>query len=183
VNGPRLEGERVVLRPIAPADNARIVEWRNRPDVRRNIYNQPPLTLEKQSAWYARYLKDESQARFVIEARGSGPAGVCGLTDRRSGDGSAALASVLGEESARGKGAAREALELLLGWGFREWGLHRVTAEVFAHNAAAVRLYEKLGFAREGVLRQAQRDAETGKFGDVVVMGLLAAEWQSRAGK
>jgi len=176
VNGPRLEGARVILRPIEPEDHARIVEWRNRPDVRRNIYNQPPLTLENQNAWYARYLKDESQVRFVIEAKESGPAGVCGLTDRRPGEATAMLAVMLGEGAARGKGLAREALEVLLDWGFGPWGLHRVTAEVFAPNEAAIRLYEKLGFVEEGRLRQAHRDPETGGFVDVVVMGKLGSE-------
>ncbi len=185
MNGPRIAGERLALRPIEPRDNALIVRWRNRPDVRRNIFNQPRLTLAAQRAWFKRYLADRSQVRFIVDSKELGPVGTFGLTDLREGD--AQLAVLLGEPRARGKGLAREAIELLLDFGFRNWriggrpGLNRVTAEVFDHNEPAIALYRKVGFAPEGRLRRAHWDQRERRYTDVLVMGLLREEWLSRA--
>jgi RimJ/RimL family protein N-acetyltransferase len=183
VNAPRVEGSRLALRPIEPADLPLIVRWRNRPDVRRNIFNQPRLTLAAQRAWYRRYLADRTQVRFVVDARELGPIGTFGLTDLRPAEGSAQLAVLIGEPKARGKGLAREALELLLDFGFRKWktgghpGLNRVTAEVFDFNGPAVALYRKAGFVDEGRLRGAHWDAGRQRFTDVLVLGLLREKW------
>lgn len=146
MNGPRLEGERVVLRPVRSRDNRRILEWRNSMEVLGSFFTEEKSTLERQKTWYRTYLLDPAQVRFVIEARGLGPVGCCGFTDIDEESASAKLTVFLGEARARGKGLARQALEVLLGWGFSQRGLARVTAEVFADNERAIRLYEKLGF-------------------------------------
>lgn len=53
--------------------------------------------------------------------------------------------------------------------------LHRVNLHVFSTNAAAIHLYEKVGFVHEGVLRQAAHI--DGRYVDVVVMGILREEY------
>ena len=52
--------------------------------------------------------------------------------------------------------------------------LNRIELDVFAENARARRVYEKVGFREEGVRRQAVY--KYGRYQDVVVMGLLAGE-------
>ena len=47
-----------------------------------------------------------------------------------------------------------EALGLLLDYGFQQMELNRVEAVVFRDNDASCRLLAKLGFAREGLLRE-----------------------------
>jgi RimJ/RimL family protein N-acetyltransferase len=55
---------------------------------------------------------------------------------------------------ARGRGLATRAIWLLTDWSFRELGMERVQALVHPDNRASARLLERLGFAREGLLRQ-----------------------------
>ena len=54
----------------------------------------------------------------------------------------------------------------------RQRGLHRVELTVVADNHRAVRLYEKVGFQREGLKRENYL-GEDGKYHDEVVMGIL----------
>jgi ribosomal protein S18 acetylase RimI-like enzyme len=54
----------------------------------------------------------------------------------------------------------------------RDLGLHKLSLEVFAHNAAAIALYRKAGFAEEG-RRVGQYRRASGELWDSVVMGLL----------
>lgn len=82
------------------------------------------------------------------------------------------LRFVLGKE--RGKGYAYEGLKSLLTHLFNE-GLHRMDAEVYENNEAALNLLKKLGFKQEGIKRDAHFDGE--KYLDIIVLGLLKKEF------
>lgn len=58
----------------------------------------------------------------------------------------------LGEEY-WGRGIATEAVEAVTRYAFDTLGMARVYADVFEWNAASMRVLEKAGFSREGVLR------------------------------
>jgi RimJ/RimL family protein N-acetyltransferase len=88
---------------------------------------------------------------------------------------SALLAIGIGEPDYRGKGYGGDALQLILGYAFRELNLHRLGLDVIANNQPAIRAYEKAGFRREGAMREAVlRD---GRRYDRVLMGILRDEW------
>jgi RimJ/RimL family protein N-acetyltransferase len=77
----------------------------------------------------------------------------------------------------QGRGFGREGLGLVLRYGFRELGLHRVWLDVLEYNERALRLYRRAGFCEEGRLREhVQRD---GRRWDVVLMGLLGQEYEN----
>ena len=81
----------------------------------------------------------------------------------------------IGDPDYRSKGYGTDAMRLLVAYGFRELGLHRVQLGVLSNNARAIRCYEKVGFIREVVKRaEVFRD---GQRRDVYYMGLLRAEW------
>jgi RimJ/RimL family protein N-acetyltransferase len=83
----------------------------------------------------------------------------------------------IGDREQWGKGYGREAMELVLRYGFHELNLHRIQLTVFEYNERAIALYEKLGFRREGVYREfMQRD---GKRYDMLLYGLLRREWEN----
>jgi RimJ/RimL family protein N-acetyltransferase len=78
------------------------------------------------------------------------------------------------------QGYGQEALGLLVDFAFRELNLYRIQLTVFAYNARAIRVYEKLGFRREGVFRAfLERD---GQRHDMLLYGLLRPEWQPGTG-
>ncbi|MCC3373693.1 GNAT family N-acetyltransferase [Cohnella sp. REN36] len=77
----------------------------------------------------------------------------------------------------RGKGYGTQALIEMLRYGFEELKLHRIELGVYAFNPRAIHVYEKIGFLREGV----QRDAlySEGKFHDMILMAILEDEFRS----
>ncbi len=88
------------------------------------------------------------------------------------------MSIAIGDRAHHGKGYGREAMQLALGFAFDELNLHRVELTVFSYNQAAITLYEKLGFQREGAHRQfLQRDGERY---DMYLYGLLRSEWQAQ---
>ena len=71
---------------------------------------------------------------------------------------------------AQGRGLGRRLAEVAID-AARARGVERVELEVFASNARAVRLYERLGFAHEGVRRRARKI--DGAYDDNVMMALV----------
>jgi len=92
--------------------------------------------------------------------------------------GNAGLSLGIGAPADRGQGYGSEALELILRYAFEEMGLHRLTAATTTYNPGALRFLERHSFRQEVVRRQAV--ARDGQRWDVVMLGLLRAEWQAR---
>lgn len=77
------------------------------------------------------------------------------------------------------QGLMSEALRRLLAFAFDELHLHRVEADVDPRNDASIHVLERLGFQREGLLRE--RWLVNGEIADTLLLGLLAADWRARA--
>lgn len=77
---------------------------------------------------------------------------------------------------ARGRGLARETVQLLSEYAFEILGLQRLGIETLTDNEAMVRAALGAGFSREGTLRQA--GWVNGRWADEAIFGLLADEWR-----
>ncbi len=77
-----------------------------------------------------------------------------------------------------GHGFMTEALTVLLAYAFTTIRLHRIEADVDPRNTASLRVLEKLGFQREGLLRE--RWLVGSETQDSVLLGLLHHEWVAR---
>ena len=75
-----------------------------------------------------------------------------------------------------GAGVGFAFLQALANWVFRETAAHRFWLSNFDRNARAQRVYEKLGFTRDGVLREAYLGPD-GRRRDLTLMALLRPEW------
>jgi RimJ/RimL family protein N-acetyltransferase len=84
------------------------------------------------------------------------------------------FAILIGDRTQWGKGIGRQATAAVLAYGFDELNMNRIELSVLASNARAVRLYEGLGFLREGIKRQAQYRG--GEYLDVILMALLRSD-------
>jgi RimJ/RimL family protein N-acetyltransferase len=78
-----------------------------------------------------------------------------------------------------GRGYATEAVTELLRIGFEDAGLHRITANADARNAASIRVMERIGMRREALFIQGSY--EKGEWVDEVEYGILADEWRRRS--
>lgn len=105
--------------------------------------------------------------------------GLAGFDDIIKPNGVATLFIGIGNTADRGRGYGRQALELLIDYGFKTLDLHRIQLQVLEFNQAAIRLYEKAGFVREGVLREFL--IREGRRYDLIMYGLLKKEWQATA--
>lgn len=158
-NNGRLRGERieimlatnhdVALRQFEIDDIPLKVAWINDPQVHRYLHYDLPLDLEKTRNWF---LKKDNTSRedLVILYRGT-PVGLIGLLQIDAVNRKAEFYISIGETSLYRSGIGSQASLLLLRHAFCERNLHKVYLNVDADNIAAISMYEKLGFRKEGV--------------------------------
>ena len=113
---------------------------------------------------------------FLIDHREHGPIGVTGLSEFSVRDRRATVGSWFGRDH-WGTGSNLESKALVAALAFETLGMGRLTAWANTRNGRSQVALERVGFRREGVLRGWHRHGDA--VHDVVVFGLLRAEWEA----
>lgn len=165
----------IYLRPIQKDDTDLIVKWRNQNNVRNYFIYQADFTREGHLYWLHEVVEKGRAAQMMICEKETGkPVGSVYIRDIDHTHHKGEYGIFIGEESARGKGVGTSAAKLMIEYGFKELGLHRIYLRVLSGNDQAVRSYEKAGFVREGYLKD---DAYiNGKYVDIVWMAIVNEE-------
>jgi RimJ/RimL family protein N-acetyltransferase len=178
---PILRGERVFLRPAERAEIGLLASWMNDAQVMETLGGRGPISEVAEEVWFDELQKAQGNTRwhFVICMRtGARPIGIVALESVDAPNGAAELGIGICEPALWDCGYGTEATQVLLDFGFGELRLHRVYLHVFEGNDRAVHVYERLGFVREGTLREALY--RHGRHRDVRLMGMLRAEWEAQ---
>ena len=173
---------RLELRPMVAADADAIYAMRSDPVVQR-YGSHPPWTDPQVAVDYIQRNIEAMAAgkhvQFAIVRReDAAVVGTCTLYAIDAQCRRADIGYVL-LPSAWGQGYANEANVALLDWGFEHLDLNRVEADIDPRNTASARALERLGFTREGHLRE--RWIVGGEVSDSWIYGLLASDWKARA--
>jgi len=177
-----LEGTLVRLRPLVPAEYPAVFAWYNDPETISPFDRFSVDTFDAFSAAVARAADDPRSLapRFAIERKDEGKVvGVLGYYLAHPVLEYADIWYVLGDRAARGRGFAREAVQLVTGHLFATTDLERVGATCDVENERSYRLLEGLGFRPEGTLRSAL--FHHGRWHDFRVYGVTRAEWGAKA--
>lgn len=177
MNAPFLTGTAVVLRALEREDAPRLQLWINDPEVTRTLQVHRPMSLAAEEGFIERSASSEHDVVVGIVERATdqliGTAGLhrIDFRNRHAGFGIA-----IGDKQKWGKGYGTETTFLVARYAFDTLNLNRLWLHVYDSNPAGIRCYEKVGFKREGVLRQDHFGE--GRYADTIVMGLLRDEWK-----
>jgi RimJ/RimL family protein N-acetyltransferase len=174
-----LVGEKIHLTSIMDKDILEIENWYNDiyflrffdtvsafPHTRNEVVNNIDQ-IKKSSDKYGFAIRDRESGNIV---------GTCGFENIQWNNSTAVVYIGIGNIEYINKGVGREALSLLLEFGFYELNLYRLQLNVIEYNEKAIKLYESTGFKKEGVYREfINRD---GRRFDMYLYGLLRTEWQ-----
>ena len=132
----------------------------------RWIGTEAPVDLERRRQRMVEDIEGAHAIVLVAEADGE-LVGQLGLQLARYGVADLGMLVAAGWRG-RGVGTAllAEAIDRA-----RKAGAHKIALQVWPHNAAAIALYERFGFEREGHLRRHYR-RRSGELWDAIIMGL-----------
>jgi RimJ/RimL family protein N-acetyltransferase len=179
---PSLTGDRVALRPIEPEEEAIVHRWVMESDLLTQTC-RPPVhrSLASVASRRRRRGAETTRGDFAIIMRGTETlVGRIRYFDLNHRNRSAEIGFILAPD-ARGKGFAREAVNLLVGYLFKGLGLNKVYAQTASFNAASIKLLEAAGFRRDAVLRE--HHLYQGVLHDDHLFSILAREWEAARGK
>lgn len=177
---PMLKSERIWLRPLEDRDMPAYAAGINDAAVGIPAGYRSPLSADQARAWLERQQESVKRGDAFLFA-------VCELGDDRFigtawlhevswMDGSAELAIYMDNDHL-GAGWGTEAVRTIVRFGFVSLGLMRIWLTVDAGNARAIRSYEKVGFQKEGVMRQSRRGLNG--LADSLLMAVLRDEWEA----
>lgn len=179
-----LRTERLVVRRAVPADAGATWRIRSTPGVSDWLGYGPG----EPEAWTTVFAEPERLARTLVVELDGVVVGDLMLEVRSPWAQRAVRAQAAGREASLGwvldpahggRGLATEAVRALVDAAFAHLGLHRVTADCTADNAASWRLMERLGMRREGHHVRAELYAD-GVWRDGLTYAVLADEWPAR---
>jgi RimJ/RimL family protein N-acetyltransferase len=181
MRNPFIVGDSIYLRPVEPTDAPILAACNNDPEVRASFFTHTPTSIHQQTRQAeSLYEPGSDYIPLVIcpieDATGRG----IGITALHRVDlvSRAAVYSIRICDSAQwGKGYGSEVTRLMLRYAFDVLNLHRVQLHVWTENARGIRAYEKAGFVREGLLREAMM--HNGVYCDFYVMAILEPEWRA----
>jgi RimJ/RimL family protein N-acetyltransferase len=176
-----LRGEKVGLRPLENQDVFSLFKWFNDQMVLEDLGAEHIffcVSLEEEKMMVERMLRDvRSQWFTIFKLEDQEPVGIIGLVNQDERNAAAELRLVIGEVKDWGKGLGKEAVRLLLSFGFDSRGLHRIWLRVAEYNHRAIRLYRSCGFVEEGKSRHDH--FHKGEWRDAYHMSMLDTEWRS----
>ena len=169
-------GSSIYLRTLEREDAPLFVTWLNDPEVTRTLNLYRPVDLVSEEEFIATIPKSDHDFVFGVAVKASDQLiGTTGLHDidwkNRHGN----FGINIGAKQEWGKGYGSEATALTLQYAFETLNLHRVRLLVFETNARAIRTYEKVGFQREGLLREDR--FHEGRYWNTITMAMLQEEW------
>lgn len=176
---PVITTPRLVLRWISENDIDGLYDVFSDPQVMR-YWSTPPLPNREAAAAMQREIAEgnlrETMIKWGLALRESNQViGTTTLFNLNLDNGRAELGYAMGR-AYWGKGYMHEALQALLSHAFEVLELRRLEADVDPRNAASIRTLERLGFQREGFLRE--RWHVNGEIQDALFYGLLRREWK-----
>lgn len=164
------------LRKLYKTDLELVMNWRMKPEITKNLYTDPKLTLEMQYKWFDKISDDDTVKYWIIEVDNNS-AGLLWLYSIDRLNKKCEWGYFIGDDSYRGKGLGRPLECNVYDYVFNVLELNKLHCEVFAFNDMVVKIHEKFGSEIEG--HHKQHIFKNGIFYDVVSMAITANKWSN----
>lgn len=161
-----------LLRPMKDSDLETVLSWRNHDSVRRFMYTQHYIKPDEHRHWFEQSEHNPNRYLMIYQPA-SNPLGFVNIDLKSSG-----LLADWGFYNAPDapKGTGTELGKSALSYGFEILNLHKICGQALGFNTGSIKFHEKLGFLKEGVLRDQHFDGKA--YHDIICFGLLQNEWQ-----
>lgn len=164
----------IKIRKFKEEDIPYKVKWINDYKNNKYLHYDLPLKEDKTLLWFNSIKDRKDRVDYTITYDGE-PVGLIGLINIDNKNRKAEYYITLGEEKYKGKGIAFVASDMLIKEGFNTYNLNKIYLYTEVENTSAQRLFERVGFIKEGLLREDL--IQDGRKVDRFLYGLVVAEY------
>ena len=167
-------GEKIVLRAIRMSDAELLCNIINDPNTEKMLGGSSfPVSLEHQCEWINKQTDLTDTLRCIVARKETVDEGLGTviLSDIDLKNGTAEVHIKLDQNTGRGKGYGTDALNTIVKYAFEEMRLNCIYAEVLEYNTVSLKLFDKCGFIKDGILRS--RIYKNGRYLNVVALSKL----------
>lgn len=163
------------FRKVSKNDLKIIRDWRNSSGIWEYNNQFTFLNMKNQVQWL-KSLKKSNKIMFIITNRKNTPIGICGLINIDKKNKHADVNIIIGKKALHGSGLGSIILYHLVKYGFTKLKLRRIGAEIFKFNNKSIKLFEKINFQREAILRE--NIWRGGRWWDIFLYSILFNEYK-----
>ena len=175
---PELNTQRLLFRQITQEDDKSLFEVLSDEDTCKYLTHNAVNDMEnikRMIAGMQRFFDEKQRIRWgIAQKKDNTLIGHCGFFDIDRFNCCAEISYCIKREL-WGQGIMTEALDAMLSFGFEDYGLNRITANVIKDNAASIKVLQKLGFVQEGILRESLY--KNGQYHDLICFSILKSEY------
>lgn len=143
----------VIIRKFNENDVPFKVKWINDEENNQFLHYDLPLREDKTLLWFESIKNRTDRADYTILVNNE-PVGLIGLIGIDSKNQKAEFYITIGVSTFKGKGVAKQAFDLLVRKCHKEYYLNKIYLYTEVENVSAQRLFDKIGFVKEGLLKQ-----------------------------
>lgn len=150
-----IQGEKIILRALEKNDANLLLDIINDPDTENMLGGSSyPVSYDMQCEWIENQKNDDTVFRTIIALKDEKKTGIGTiiLNNIDMKNGTAEIHVKLAVENNRGKGYGTEAVNTMVKYAFNEMRLNCIYAEILEYNLPSIKLFEKCGFIKEGIL-------------------------------
>ncbi len=170
------------LRAFEKEDLEIVLGWVNDEEVTQYLSDSLiyPVSRTDEVKWLESISNANHKEKVLaIETMSGKLIGSVGLTNINWVERKAEMGIMIGEKDQWNKGYGSEAVREILRLAFEKMNLNRIYLRVFENNPRAIKVYERCGFRREGVLRHDHFRGQ--RYFDTIIMGILRSEHAEKA--
>lgn len=169
-------GEKIVLRAVEETDNPMLLSLINDPDTEMMIGGSSwPVSKIEQLKWFENQERRRDVFRCIVALQDNGEAiGTLILSDIDQKNATGHIHIKMSRNGGRGKGYGTDAVNTIVRYAFEELRLNCIYANILVYNKVSIKLFERCGFKRDGVLRQ--RVYKQGRFVDMLAYSRLISD-------
>jgi len=151
-----LKGEHVGLRAVEEEDLKTLLDWRNKPELRRYFREFRELSYAQQLGWFEKTVLGDPKTHMfsIVDLESRQLLGACGLCYIDWVNRNADFSIYIGADGLYiDDKLAVDAARLMVRFAFDELSLHRLWAEIYDFDEAKKTFFDLLGFSQEGTFR------------------------------
>lgn len=173
-----LDGKSIQLREMRIHDVPIWYSWFNDLEITQFMNKgQFPNTEMSQEDFYRKLTQSKTDVQFaIVDLQSEELIGIVGIHEISPIHRTGKISILVGNKKFWGRGAASEAIGMVVRHGFLKLNLNKLYAGVWDGNTGCVRAFEHNGFVREG--RLSQQFFCQGRYVDEIFVGLLRDMWK-----